>query len=257
MEKIIYTTDCHDYVSGPTKFGICMATYQRKSGRSPSYLKRSLDALLAQTATNWHLYLVGDKYEDNTEFMACIASFPKEKITAVNLPTAPERENIVDKKNLWKVAGSNAFNHAHKMALDDGCDYIIHHDDDDVFHIKKIQLLNYIISIYAHPLCIFHYSMHLQISLPRQIITEIKSSTDNLNYLPCPSNVNHSALTIHNSVARSFNYNGFAPGKISYQCGDIQLLEYIRNTIYNNREKYTVFIPLVLCTHDVEGEARL
>jgi len=253
MEQIIYTTESPDYKTGPNKFGICMATYQRKNGSSPSYLKRSLDALLAQTATNWHLYLVGDKYEDNAEFLECIARFPKDKITVVNLPVASERENIVDKMDLWKVAGSNAFNHAHELALADGCDYILHHDDDDPFHRKKIQILNYILSLYKQPTCLFHYSTYINIILPREHITAMGPN----NLQPREGNVIHTALCIHKSVVSVFKYDGYRIGKMDYTCGDIQLIRYLNALILSDPNKYTVFIPLLLCKHDIEGEARL
>jgi hypothetical protein len=213
-----------------------------------------LNAILNQTATNWHLYLVGDKYENNDEFLACVESFPKDKITYVNLTSANERENITKKDDLWKVAGSNAYNHCHQMALDDGCTYLVHHDDDDFFIDKKIQILNYTLSLHPDPICIFHYSKHLGGVLPRGECNEIKSSLENTYYLPNPCNVNHSALTIHKSVALSFKYDGFRPGKTKYECGDIQLLEYLRNTVFNDRKKYTVFVPLLLCVHDVQGQ---
>jgi glycosyltransferase involved in cell wall biosynthesis len=255
MEKHIFDTDVLEYRTGPAKFGICMATYQRKNGKSPFYLKRSLDAILNQTATNWHLYLVGDKYENNDEFLACIASFPKDRITYVNLSSAQERENVVDRRNLWMVGGCNAMNTSHKMALDDDCTYMVHHDDDDYFSSKKIQLLNYVLTLHPDPICIFHYTKHMGGRLPAQEFTEIHSSLNNLYYLPLQCNVNHSALTIHKSVASAFQYSGFYPGKVRYECGDMQLIHHIRTTATNDPTKYTVFIPCLLCIHDVEGES--
>ena len=230
-----------------------MATYQRKNGRSPFYLKRSLDAILAQTATNWHLYLVGDKYEDNAEFLDCIACFPKDKITAVNLPTAPERENILDTKDLWKVAGSNAINHAHELALADGCEYILHHDDDDPFHPKKVQILNYVLSLYKEPTCIFHYSTYMDSILPREQISFLWPN----NLQPKLANVIHTSLCIHKSVASEFRYDGYRVEKKTYElCGDMQLIRYLNILFAADSTKYSIFIPLLLCNHDVEGETK-
>jgi len=261
MEQIIYNTEHAEYrigpvkygISIPVKYGICMATFQRKNGKTPMYLKKSFEALLKQTATNWHLYLVGDKYEDNEEFIRCISTFPKEKITAINLPTAPERENIKNVNQLHSVAGCNAFNKAIELALADGCEYILHHDDDDPFHVKKVQILNYVLSEYIDPTCIFHYSTHLNNTiLPREKITNISKN----NLRPMPGNVIHTSLCIHKSVASVFRYDGYRPNKIEYECGDIQLINYLSNLIVSDSKNYTVFVPLVLCSHDIEGEER-
>lgn len=249
IEQTIYNTDYPEYRSGPTKFGICMATYRRKNGKSPSYLKRSLDAIINQTATNWHLYLVGDKYDNHDEFLKCISSFPKDKITAVNLPSAPERENIKNRTDLWKVGGASAFNHAHQLALADGCEYILHHDDDDVFHTKKIQVLNYVLTICDTPLCMFHYSTYTCDILPRQKLLTISPQ------LPSEENVIHTSLCIHKSIASGFMYDGYRLHKTNYICGDMQLIAYIRKAV-NNATK-SIFIPLLLCEHDVEGEIKL
>ena len=250
--KKIYNTDVQEFRSGHNKLGICMATYQRKNGKSPFYLKRSLTALINQTATNWHLYLVGDKYENNGELINIIEFFPKDKITFTNLDIAEERENITDRSNLWKVGGSNAYNYATEMALKDNCDYILHHDDDDPFHIKKIQCINYILSLYDDPSFIFHYSTYLANNiLPHEKIVSLSKN----NLLPQSNNVIHTSFCIDKSIAREFRYDGYKPGKMHYECGDIQLINYIRNKCNNDNSKYTVFIPLLLCNHDIEKES--
>jgi glycosyltransferase involved in cell wall biosynthesis len=171
MEKAneLFHTHSKEFCDGPFKFAICMATYTRPHGKSPHYLQRSLTSILNQTASNWHVFLVGDKYESQDEFNAAASLLPSHKITAVNLPVAPEREHIHNVHERWKVAGANAFNHAHSLALNAGFDYILHLDDDDFFHIKKIQLLNYACSLCdSLPSFLFHYSDYIAgLVLPR------------------------------------------------------------------------------------------
>jgi len=247
----IYTKDVKEYRTGPTKFGICMATYQRKNGKSPEYLIKSLTALMNQTATNWHLYLVGDNYENHDELVQTISFFPTDKVTAVNLTTAPERENISDRMDLWKVAGSSAFNHSHQLAVNDGCDYILHHDDDDPFHIKKIQILNYVLSQYPDPIYLFHYSLYVSnMILPRESIHSL--SPNNLKIQK--ENAIHSSIAIHRTIASSFQYDGYRPEKTIYTCGDMQLIEYLGQQLQDT-SKYCIFIPLVLCSHLIEKES--
>ena len=54
------------------KFVIIMATFNRKNGKTPGYLTRSLDCILAQSYTNWDLIIVGDKYEPENELIDII-----------------------------------------------------------------------------------------------------------------------------------------------------------------------------------------
>ena len=252
METIqtIYTTEVKEYRTGPTTFGICMATYQRKNGKSPKYLTTSLQALINQTATNWHLYLVGDKYENHEELVQTISFFPSDKITMVNLPTAPERDNISNRRDLWRVGGCNAFNHSHQLAVQDGCDYILHHDDDDTFHIKKIQILNYVLSQYPDPLYLFHYSLYVSgMILPRKSIQSLSPNNSQIEI----ANAIHTSIAIHRTVASSFKYDGYQPEKTTYTCGDVQLIEYLGQQLQDTA-KYCIFIPAVLCSHLIEGE---
>ena len=253
MEYIntIYTTNVEEYRTGPTKFGICMATYQRKNGKSPGYLTTSLTAVMNQTATNWHLYLVGDKYENHEELVQTISFFPPDKITMLNLPAALERENISNQMDLWRVGGANAMNHSHQLAVQDGCDYILHHDDDDPFHIKKIQILNYVLTQYPDPTYLFHYSFFLSdMILPKESIQSL--SPNNLQIQK--NNAIHTSIAIHHTVASSFQYDGYRPEKTTYTCGDVQLIEYLGQQLHDTT-KYCIFIPVVLCSHLIQGES--
>ena len=49
-------------------FSIVIATYQRKNGTTPFYLKRAIDSVFSQTYKNFKIIIIGDRYEDNDEF---------------------------------------------------------------------------------------------------------------------------------------------------------------------------------------------
>ena len=49
------------------RFIIIMATYNRKNGKTPEYLNKSLDSIINQDYKNWDLIVVGDKYEPFNE----------------------------------------------------------------------------------------------------------------------------------------------------------------------------------------------
>ena len=255
MEKAreLFETNSKEYCDGPLKFAICMATYRRPNGKSPYYLERSLTCLKNQTATNWHLFLVGDKYESQEEFDSACKLLPESKLTALNLPIAPERENISDSMNRWKVAGANAFNHAHSLALEKGYDYILHLDDDDVFHEKKIQLLNYTISLFdAPPSYIFHFADYIKnMVLPMHNIPNTLSPN---NLIPKPTDCIHSSYCIHKSLLKDFSFSGYEPGKIHYLEGDIQFLNFLHSYLQKTPGSFSLFLPFKLCEHKVERE---
>jgi hypothetical protein len=72
--------------------------------------------------------------------------------------------------------------------------------------------------------------------------------------LPSEGNVIHTSLCIHKSIASEFMYDGYSPEKTTYTCGDMQLIAYIRNAV--NDSLKSIFVPLLLCTHDIEGEVK-
>ena len=250
--KEIYDTDSQEYLTSTYKMGICMATFQRKNGKTPQYLTKSLNSILSQTADNWHIYLVGDKYEDDNEFNKLASLIPSDKITSLNLPLAVERENLSG-ENLWKQGGANAINTANKMALDDNCEYILHLDDDDNFHPKKIQLLNYICSVFTEPSFIFHLSTYTNTILPSGTDT-IKTIEKNTVAVE-KANIIHSSFCIHKSIINNFKYSSYIPNKTDYIPGDMEFIDYL-NKCLEDTSKYTIFIPLLLCYHDIERESQ-
>jgi glycosyltransferase involved in cell wall biosynthesis len=251
--KDLYENNSTDFLTSPYKMGICMATFQRKNGKSPEYLTKSLKSILAQTSNNWHIYLVGDKYEDNNEFNILASLVPSDKITAINLPVALERENLTG-ENLWMQGGANALNTANRLALDDNCDYILHLDDDDSFHPKKIQILNYILTIFKDPIFLFHLSTHADKSvLPREAIS---NTSIEKNIVPVsPANIIHSSFCIHKSILNNFKYSSYISGKTDYIPGDMEFINYLNKSL-EDTSKYTIFIPLLLSYHDMEGETK-
>lgn len=246
--KAIINSPSNEYTTGTLKFGITIASFQRKSGKSPEYLKRSLTSILNQTAANWKIYLVGDKYENNSEFEEIIQSIfsnNMDKIQYKNLEQPGERGTLTGKA-LWQVAGSTAFNTGIKMALDDGCDYILHLDDDDWFDLKKIQILNYVCSAFNNPEYLFHYSTYKHFgSFPFDVVTELKLN----NLLPRPAGLIHSTMCCHRSIMNNFSYNN----KI-HVCGDIQLIQYVLS-LKHTKNINILFIPILLGFHPLQGES--
>lgn len=127
------------------KIGITMATYQRADDTTPVFLKRALESIMQQTYTDWKLYVVGDKYENEQEFFSIVESIiPPEKLSIVNLVFAKERDlynNDQDRTILWNTGGTHALNTAIDMAVGDGVFDLCHLDHDDYWlnnHLHEI-----------------------------------------------------------------------------------------------------------------------
>lgn len=122
------------------KIAIKIPTYQRSDGRTPEVLTRALESIKSQTYQNYMVYLIGDKYDDNDEFLRLSSIIEPDKIYVENLPYAKERERYTG-LNLWCTGGVNANNHAINRILNDNIDYICHLDHDDWWapnHLEEI-----------------------------------------------------------------------------------------------------------------------
>ena len=112
------------------KLAIVIPTYQRPDGKTKQYLIRALNSVQSQIHKDYHIYLIGDKYEDNEEFQEIASQYSN--ITAVNMEVAVERSkyNHGDFR-LYCAGGVNAHLTGVEMAIKDGYDYICHlcHDD--------------------------------------------------------------------------------------------------------------------------------
>tara|TARA_R110000782_G_scaffold155912_1_gene248092 strand:+ start:3239 stop:3982 length:744 start_codon:yes stop_codon:yes gene_type:complete len=124
------------------KIGIVISTYQRPDGQTPKLLKRTLDCLLNQTYSNWKLFLMGDHYQNNSEFQELSSYLPKENILPLNLPHAPERLRYPNGgNNLWNSAGAGAINIGIELSVNLGYDYVCHLDHDELWEPNHLEVL--------------------------------------------------------------------------------------------------------------------
>lgn len=126
---------------------ITIPTFKKSNGKSPFFLTRALDSIFNQTYTDFKIYLIGDKYEDDDEFKSIIDKYPKEKLYAENLPYAKERDKYLldNKYALWCAGGVTAINHAIDLALEDGFKYICQLDHDDHWDKSHLEIINEVI----------------------------------------------------------------------------------------------------------------
>ena len=109
---------------------VCVAT----TNRVDILLRRAIFSLQNQTYKNLQIVVVGDACTDDTAQR--LSALGDARITFVNLPErGPYPRPGVDR---WRVAGSNAVNHA--LSLCNG-DFVTHLDDDDMATTDRISSL--------------------------------------------------------------------------------------------------------------------
>lgn len=133
------------------RLGVVISTYQRKDGKTPFFLKRCLESIKNQTHLDYKVFLIGDKYDDDDEFLDLATTIiTPEKIYYENLPIAVEREKYSDER-LWASGGVNACNYGIEKCLSENIEYICHLDHDDywdedfLFNINKETDKDYLI----------------------------------------------------------------------------------------------------------------
>jgi glycosyltransferase involved in cell wall biosynthesis len=125
------------------KLGVVIPTYRRADGTTPYLLRRALESVKAQTYQNFVVYLIGDNYEDSTEFLDLMTSvLTSDKIRAYNLEVAEERVKYKQgSEELWCAGGVNATNFGIDRCLEDGLDFICHLDHDDYWEESHLEVI--------------------------------------------------------------------------------------------------------------------
>jgi len=178
------------------KIGIVIPTYQKQNGTTPSLLTRALKSIKNQTHNDYKVFLIGDKYENDNEFIELATSvIDIDKIYYENLSNAVEREKYpMGSNQLWCSGGVNATNWGIEKAISDGIYYICHLDHDDFWEKPHLEEIN---KVLEQNDTAFVYTCSTYIHngiLPRvQINGGITVS------LPSPLNL------IHSSVCMDFN----------------------------------------------------
>jgi glycosyltransferase involved in cell wall biosynthesis len=176
------------------KLGIIIPTYQKPDGLTPFLLKRAIESIKKQTYRDYLLIIIGDKYENNSEFEAiCNDKELEGKIIYKNLPIAKEREKYpAGSKELWSAGGVNACNYGINLGLESGLTYICHLDHDDYWHPQHLELIVHTIKTTNNPAFIYSCGTYFNSYLPYVPLTnEIIISN------PQPGKTIHSSTCIN------------------------------------------------------------
>ena len=118
---------------------VTTATFERDASSSTD-LERMWKMLVSQSYKKWILYLTGDCYQNSTEWSS-LSFFNNSQARLHNLARPGERLEFVGQE-LWRVAGRKAIHNALDRAVIDGCEWVVHLDDDDhwdVDHLTNIH----------------------------------------------------------------------------------------------------------------------
>ena len=228
---------------------IMITTYQRPDGKSPFYLKRSIDSVFNQTHQDFKLYVMGDKYDDSNELFNIVSNYPQEKIYCENLPIAYEREKYKDNKRaFWCSCATYTVNYAFDIILKDGFKYICHLDHDDYWQPNHLKVLNDVIEeTGADWLCT--QSVHISGVRP-EIVTDKKYVV----YYPAPDMLINSSTCINLVTIPIRPRDVFAEGGKPYPADADRwrrVTPYIKE---NNLKSY--FVNSLTCVHEVEGHVK-
>lgn len=228
------------------KIGIIICTYQRPDGNTLYYLNRCLHSIKNQTYSDYKVFLIGDRYEDNEEFLKFTTIIDTSKIYFENLPYAHERDEYGnDKKALWGYAGTYATNYAMDLCMQQDIDFVTFLNHDDYWHenhLDEIKLANE--QFNCDFICT--KSTYMNSHLPN-----INSNEKYVRFLPQPGNVIHSAVCI-NIKNIPLRYRDLWKSDKIYGAGDADYWQ--RVSQYMTEWQYIgILINELTCRHDEEG----
>jgi glycosyltransferase involved in cell wall biosynthesis len=230
-----------------TKFSILVPTYQRKDGSTPFYLKRCIDSIFNQDYKNFKIFIIGDRYENNEEFVSICESYDQTKIYYENLPVAAERDKYTDKWLIWKYGGTVAANYGIEKSIEMGYDYICHLDHDDEWEVNHLSSLKLAIektdalwlctkSLYVHGL----------------VYPRINGHDELIPFYPMPESLIHSSVCMNFKEIPLRYRNVYEETGVSGLPGDgdlwLRVSEYLKSI---NKTGYLV--NKITCKHLEEG----
>lgn len=180
------------------KLGIVIPTYKRGDGTTPSLLSRALESIKNQTYSDYKVFLIGDKYDDDAEFTQLATSIiDSDKIYYENLPIAVERDKYkLGSRELWCSGGVNATNRGIDVALDMGITHICHLDHDDYWHHQHLEMIYTVITNTDNSTA-FIYTCG---TYKNSYLPNVPLNNDVIESLPKVCHVLHSSVCINHSV---------------------------------------------------------
>lgn len=230
------------------RLGILITTYQKLDGSTPDLLKRAINSVKNQTHQDYTLIVIGDKYDDNSEFeIICRNANLGNKLVFKNLPYAKERKKYpLGSRELWSAGGVNARNIGIDLGLDLGLEYICHLDHDDYWDPQHLEIINHAIETTQDAsficTCSTYFDSHRpQFQLTNEIIPlEVK-----------PFQQIHSSVCINHKLI-PLKYRDIYEETGKEYAADADMWERMGKYVKQNNLK-TYLITSLTCFHPTEG----
>jgi glycosyltransferase involved in cell wall biosynthesis len=229
------------------KIGIVIPTYQKNNGTTPSLLTRALNSIKNQTYTDYKVFLIGDRYDNNDEFIQLATTIiDSDKIYYENLPVAVEREKYpIDSYKLWCAGGVNATNWGIEKSLSEGINHICHLDHDDYWESNHLEVISEVIKE-KKPAFVYTISTHMN----KGILPKVNIDGGVIESTPVACSLIHSSVCINCDVI-PFRYRDvfLETNKIYPSDADM----WNRIGAYINENKLQSFlIKKLTCKHPIE-----
>jgi glycosyltransferase involved in cell wall biosynthesis len=228
-------------------FSIVIATYQRKNGSTPFFLKRALDSIFAQDYNNFKVFVIGDRYEDNKEFIKICLSYDKQRIYYENLPIAKERDKYTDKLLIWKYGGCFANNYGINKSVKMGYEYVCHLDHDDEWEPNHLSSLKYGIE-QTGSLWLCTKSLYTN----GQVLPTTTQTEELIPFYPIPRGLIHSSVCINFKKIPLRHRNVYEETGVSGLAGDADLW-YRMSEYLKKNNMHGCLINKITCKHIEEG----
>lgn len=233
------------------KFAIVIPTYKRSDGKSPFYLERALKSVFNQSYKNFHIFVIGDNYEDVNELEDILDKFDRNKIYTVNIPFAEEREKYTNNlEALWHYGGVYASNLGINTALISGYDYVCRLDHDDYYTESHLEDFERVIKeTNADWLC------SKSTYLGAQVLPAYPTDEYYVKFRPQPCQLINSSTCINFRKIPIRYRNMFEETGMIGLPSDAQMWLDMRNYIDKNNLT-SIMINRVTCGHDEEGSTK-
>jgi len=190
------------------KVAVITLSYYRKDGSSKSCLKNIFDMLEKQTYKNFKVFITGDNYQPESEFMEVCNSY-KGKIYIHNNKYSCRELSLGPLSNYWAYGGIHASYNSYTKAKSEGYDIAIMLDDDDYYYPEYIQSVVDNFTKYPETAFMITKSKYCNRFLPSTKVNTIYYN----NYIPEPCDSVRSSH-VHNIKIASDEILKFRKGMI-------------------------------------------
>lgn len=229
-----------------TKFAVLIPTYQRSNGKSPYYLERALNSVFSQTHKDFSVFVVGDRYDNNEEFISIMNKF--KDVIFINLKRAKERDiySTNNKDALWRYGGVNANNVGISIVEKTGLEYVCHLDDDDWWENNHLEEINKAIEKFN---AMFVCTISTYVGRTWPFYTHSKEYDE---FIPRQCALIHSSACFNISKLKERYRDLFEEtGQIGLP-SDADLWDRMGKTILQNNYS-SILVNKITCHHDEEG----